>query len=51
MSLQESAKQLALKGRRAIFDVLRLHSWLEQMTHNTFLNIFNSKIQPILFVL
>ena len=26
MSLQESAKQLALKGKRTLFDVLRLHS-------------------------
>ena len=48
MSLQESAKQLALKGKRALFDVLRLHSRLEQMTRNTFFKIFDSKIQPIL---
>ena len=48
MSLQESAKQLALKGKRALFDVLRLHSRLEQMTRNTFFNIFYSKIQAIL---
>ena len=45
MSLQESAKQLALKGKRALFDVLRLHSRLEQMTRK---KIFDSKIQPIL---
>ena len=48
MSLQESAKQLGLKGKRALFDVLRLHSRLEQMTRNTFFKIFDSKIQPIL---
>ena len=48
MRLQESAKQLALKGKRALFDVLRLHSRLEQMTRNTFFKIFDSKIQPIL---
>ena len=47
-SLQESAKQLALKGKRALFDVLRLHSRLEQMTRNTFFKIFDSKIQPLL---
>ena len=48
MSLQESAKQLALKGRKALFDVLRLHRRLEQMTRNTFFKIFDSKIQPLL---
>ena len=48
ISLQESAKQLALKGKRARFDVLRLHSRLEQMTRNTFFKIFDSKMQPIL---
>ena len=51
MSLQESAKQPALKGKRALFDVLRLHSRLEQMTRNTFFMIFDSKIQPILLII
>ena len=41
MILQESAKQLALIGKRALFDVLRLHSRLEQMTRNTFFKIFD----------
>ena len=41
MSLQKSAKQLALKGRRALFDVLRLHSRLKQITRNTFFKIFD----------
>ena len=45
---QESAEQLALKGGRALFDVLRLYSRLKQMTCNTFFKIFDSKIQPIL---
>ena len=48
MSLQESTHQLALKGKRALFDVLRAHSRLEQMTRNTFFKIFDTKIQPIL---
>ena len=48
MSLQESTHQLALKGKRAFFDVLRAHSRLEQMTRNTFFKIFDTKIQPIL---
>ena len=48
MGLQESAKQLTLKGRRALFDVIILHSRLEQMTRNSFFKIFDTKIQLIL---
>lgn len=48
MSLHESANQLALKGRRALFHVLRVQNRLEQMTRNTFFKIFDTKIQPIL---
>ena len=39
MSLQESAKQLALKGRRALFDVLRLHSRLTNDSQHLFQDI------------
>ena len=48
MSLQESTHQLALKGKGALFDVVRAHSRLEQMTRNTIFKIFDTKIQPIL---
>ena len=47
-SLQENTNQLALKGKRALFDVLRVHSWLEQMIHNASFKIFDTEIQLIL---
>ena len=34
-----STIQLALKGGRALFDVLRLHRQLEQMNRDTLFNI------------
>ena len=47
MSPFEGAKQLAVKGKKALFDVIRVHNQLDQMTTNTFFKIFDSKIQPI----
>ena len=44
MSLQESTHQLALKGKRALFVVLRVHSQSDHMTSNTFFEIFDTEI-------
>ena len=47
MSPFEGVKQLAVKGKKALFDVIRVHNQLDQMTIKTFFKIFDSKIQPI----
>ena len=46
-----STIQLALKGGRALFDVLRLHRQLEQMNRDTLFKIFYFKNQANTFVL
>jgi hypothetical protein len=48
MSLRESANQLAIKGKKAVFKVLRAYSNLDNMTRQTFFKLFDTMIQPIL---
>ena len=48
MNANEAAKQLAVKGKKSLFELLRAHTQLGQMCRQTFFKIFDAMIQPIL---
>ena len=48
MSTKQSSKQLALKGKKAAFDMVRVMDKLEVATKHIFFKLFDSQIQPSL---
>ena len=48
MSTKQSSKQLALKGKKAAFDMVRVMDKLEVATKDIFFKLFDSQIQPSL---
>ena len=48
MNANEAAKQLAVKEKKSLFELLRAHTQLGQMCRQTFFKIFDAMIQPIL---
>ena len=48
MSTKQSPKQLALKGKKAAFDMVRVMDKLEVATKHIFFKLFDSQIQPSL---
>ena len=48
MNADEAAKQLAVMGKKSPFELLRPHTQLGQMCRQTFFNIFDAVIQPVL---
>ena len=46
MSSTQSSKQLALKGKKAAFDMVRAMNKLEVATKDIFFKLFYSQIQP-----
>lgn len=48
MNISHSVKQFAMKGKRSLFEVIKTHYALNQMTRKTFFKIFDTMIQPIL---
>ena len=47
MSINESTTSLASKGKRALYDVIRIHKQFNGMDRKSFFKIFDTKIQPI----
>ena len=47
MSTNKNTKQLAIKGKAALGDVLRLHKQMNQMNWAVFFKMFDTKIQLI----
>ena len=48
MNANEAAKQLAVKGKKSLLELLRAHTQLGQMCRQTFFKIFGAMIQPVL---
>ena len=48
MSITQTSKQLALKGKKAAFDMVRAMNKLEMATKDIFFKPFDSQIQPSL---
>lgn len=48
MSTTQSSKQLAIKGKRATFDMVRALNKLEVVTKDIFFKMFDAQIQPCL---
>ena len=48
MHANEAAKQLAVKGNKSLFELLRAHTQLGQMCRQTNFKIFDAMIQPVL---
>ena len=48
VSMHESAKHLASKGEKSLYNVLKAHNQLEKMCRQTFFKILDAMIQLVL---